>query len=88
MSIKEIMARTIKVISLKTQVVPEQLQPNTKIDSLGLDSLDLAELEMDLEEEFGIELNITKGSVRMISKISLIQLLNVMRNGHKCNCML
>ena len=35
----------------------ELIDENTKIEDLGLDSLDLAELAFHLEDEFGIEVD-------------------------------
>ncbi len=44
--IKKMFAEKIKV---------ENPDPNTDLKALGLDSLDLVELIMDIEEKFGVE---------------------------------
>lgn len=44
--VQEIFAKKVKV---------EKLDPNIELRELGLDSLDLVELMMDIEEEFKIE---------------------------------
>ncbi len=59
MNYSEIFIRVIKIISLKTQILEVELESNTRISDLGIDSLDLMELEMEIEEEFNIPLNIT-----------------------------
>lgn len=46
--IKAMFAKKVKV---------DTLDPNMELKSLGLDSLDLVELIMDIEENFGIEFN-------------------------------
>ncbi|MCH5171871.1 MAG: acyl carrier protein [Erysipelotrichales bacterium] len=44
----------IKVMFAK-KVKVDELDPNAELKSLGLDSLDLVELIMDIEEQYGIE---------------------------------
>lgn len=46
--IKKMFAEKIKM---------ENPDPNTDLKTLGLDSLDLVELIMDIEEKFGVEFN-------------------------------
>ncbi len=44
------------IIAEQLGVKPEELKPETSLRDLGADSLDLVELTMAIEEEFGIEI--------------------------------
>ena len=37
---------------------PEEITPNSTFESLGIDSLDIVEMIMDLEAELGVELDL------------------------------
>ena len=46
-----------EIIAKELEVDPKQLQPEAKfIEDLGADSLDIVELVMALEEEFGLDI--------------------------------
>lgn len=54
---EEITDRVRKVISEQLEVDEEKVTPDASvIDDLGADSLDIVEIIMSLEEEFGIEI--------------------------------
>lgn len=42
---------------LKTKLKIDSIDPNRDLRELGLDSLDVVELLLDLEDEFGVEFN-------------------------------
>jgi acyl carrier protein len=49
--------RVKEIIAKELEVDPKQLTPEAKfIEDLGADSLDIVELVMALEEEFGLEI--------------------------------
>ena len=49
--------RVKEIIAKELEVEPKQLTPEAKfIEDLGADSLDIVELVMALEEEFGIDI--------------------------------
>jgi acyl carrier protein len=48
-----ILEKVTKLFAQKVKV--EKIEPTTELRELGLDSLDLVELMMDLEKEFSIE---------------------------------
>ncbi len=55
MSIEE---KVIKIIAEKLNVSEDQVKPEASfVDDLGADSLDLVELVMAMEEEFGMEIS-------------------------------
>ncbi len=54
---EEIVEKVRKVISSQLEVEEEKVVPDASvIDDLGADSLDIVEIVMSLEEEFGIEI--------------------------------
>ena len=44
------------VLAKKYSLAPETISPDSTLESLGLDSLDLIELLFDVEDEFGIRI--------------------------------
>ncbi len=49
--------RVIKLISDATKIDMAQIRPETSfVDDLNLDSLDIVELMMKMEDEFGVEI--------------------------------
>ncbi len=55
MSVEE---KVIKIIAEKLNVSEDQVKPEASfVDDLGADSLDLVELVMAMEEEFGMEIS-------------------------------
>jgi acyl carrier protein len=49
--------KVIKLISEATKVDADKIKPETSfIDDLNLDSLDIVELMMKMEDEFGVEI--------------------------------
>lgn len=53
----ELETKVRKIIADRLQVDPESVTPNAAfVEDLGADSLDLVELVMAFEEEFGVEI--------------------------------
>jgi acyl carrier protein len=58
MSSKEIQDKVKKIIAEKLSVDLTEVKPEASfVDDLGADSLDLVELIMSMEEEFGVEIS-------------------------------
>ena len=54
---QEIESKVIKIIAEKLGIDESEVKPEASfIDDLGADSLDIVELVMELEEEYGIEI--------------------------------
>lgn len=54
---KEVTERIVSVVKNFDQVDPNKVNPETKFaDDLGLDSLDIVEVVMAIEDEFAIEI--------------------------------
>lgn len=47
---------TIRIIADKANIEPETLKPDTVLTDLDIQSLDMAEIIFDLEDEFDIEI--------------------------------
>lgn len=53
----EIQSQVIKLVSETTKIDPQNINPTSNfIDDLHLDSLDMVELVMKMEDEFGLEI--------------------------------
>ena len=53
----EIQSKVIQIVSEATKVEASSIKPETNfIDDLNLDSLDMVEMMMKMEEEFGVEI--------------------------------
>lgn len=48
-----------EMIANKLDCPVEDIKPETKLADLGMDSLDIAELLMDIDEEFGVEIEVS-----------------------------
>ncbi|MFN3994909.1 MAG: acyl carrier protein [bacterium] len=58
MSREEIYQKVVEIVSQKLQVHQNEVKEDSSfVDDLGADSLDLVELIMKMEEEFGIEIS-------------------------------
>lgn len=47
------------IIAEKIDCEPSEIQPETKFEELGIDSLDITEIVMSVEDEFGIEIEVS-----------------------------
>ena len=57
MTTQEIQDKVIEIIAKQLEVDKAKIQPETKIaEDLGADSLDRAEMVMDLEDEFDVNI--------------------------------
>jgi acyl carrier protein len=48
-----------EMIANKLDCPIEDIKPETKLAELGMDSLDIADLLMDIDEVFGVEIEVT-----------------------------
>lgn len=51
-----VMDKTIEIIAAKSGVDREKIDPNTALSTLELESLDMADIVFELEDEFDIEI--------------------------------
>lgn len=52
-----VLDKTVEIISEKTGIDPENIKPETELSSIEIESLDLAEIIFDLEDEFEVEID-------------------------------
>ncbi len=53
----EIERKVVEIVAEKLDIKKDQLKPGTRfVDDLGADSLDIAELTMEFEDEFGLDI--------------------------------
>lgn len=52
--------RVAKVLAQYRDMEVDEIHPDTKFEDLGLDSLDMVDLVMALEDEFGVEIDTEK----------------------------
>lgn len=53
---------TIRIIAEKTEIDPDTIKPDTELTSLEIESLDLADIIFELEDEFDIEIDMNAAS--------------------------
>ena len=49
---------------------PSEITPDSTFDTLGIDSLDLVEMVMDLESELGVELEIEDANIATFGELA------------------
>lgn len=54
--------KVIDIVAATLTVEKESIRPESKFEQLGADSLDMLEILMKLEEQFGIEIDDTKAA--------------------------
>ena len=52
------------------ELEPEQIQPDSTFESLGIDSLDVVEMIMDLESELGVELDLEDQKITTFQELA------------------
>jgi len=71
---EDIMNKVAQALAERRGTGTEEIKPETRFSDLALDSLDVAELVMDLEDAFQVTIDITQadgtvgGLVRMIQE--------------------
>ena len=77
----ELKDKIVKLISETTKIEPANIQPNSNfIDDLNLDSLDMVELMMKMEDEFGLEIP-EKETEKLKTVNDVIQYIQVKKNS-------
>ena len=52
------------------EIAPEDITPDSTFESLGIDSLDIVEMVMDLESELGVELEIEDETITTFGEMA------------------
>ena len=75
-------ARIITMIAEQLHIAPQDISPESTLESLGADSLDRVEMVMKLEEEFGVEVR-DEDAEKLVSVADLINYINMLQAGAK-----
>ena len=62
-----------KLVSYAAQQLelnPEEITPDSTFESLGIDSLDIVEMIMDLESELGVELDLEEQKISTFGELA------------------
>ena len=51
--------KLIALIAEKLDIAPTEITADSKLTELGMDSLDIAELLMDIEDNFGVQIEVS-----------------------------
>ncbi len=62
-----------EIIAEKVDCDVSEIKPETKFDSLGIDSLDITEIVMSVEDEFGIEIEVSSDLVCVSDLVNKIE---------------
>ncbi len=65
----EVQEKIIELLAEATDTEASEINADTAFADLGIDSLDLTEMAMQLEEEFGIELEM-KPEINTVGKLT------------------
>lgn len=65
--------KTAKILADYREIDPSEITMETKFEEIGLDSLDMVDLVMLLEEEFGVEIEIRENIKTVSDLVSLIE---------------
>ncbi len=62
--------KLVDYASRQLELEPEQIQPDSTFESLGIDSLDVVEMIMDLESELGVELDMEDQKITTFQELA------------------
>jgi len=68
-----VLEKVREIISDKINCEPEKIMEDTKFADLGIDSLDVTELVMSIEDEFNIELEVDASMVAVSDLIKAVE---------------
>ena len=62
--------KIVKYLSEQLDIPAEKITKDTTFESLGIDSLDIVEMIMDLESELGIELDMENQNITTFGELA------------------
>ena len=62
--------KLVSYAAKQLELSPEEITPNSTFESLGIDSLDIVEMIMDLEAELGVELEIEDQKISTFQELA------------------
>ncbi len=58
------------IASRQLDIDPDEITPESTFESLGIDSLDIVEMIMDLESELGVELDLEEQKITTFQELA------------------
>ena len=62
--------KLVSYVSKQLEIDPAEITPDSTFESLGIDSLDIVEMIMDLESELGIELEMEDQKIATFQELA------------------
>ncbi len=62
--------KLVKYASQQLELDPEEITPDSTFEVLGIDSLDIVEMIMDLESELGVELELEDQKITTFGELA------------------
>ena len=62
--------KLVSYASKQLEIDPSEIQPESTFESLGIDSLDIVEMIMDLETELGVELEMEDQQISTFGELA------------------
>lgn len=62
--------KLVSYAAKQLELNPEDITPNSTFESLGIDSLDIVEMIMDLETELGVELEMEDAKITTFQELA------------------
>jgi len=62
--------KLVEYASKQLEIDPSEITPDSTFEVLGIDSLDIVEMIMDLESELGVELEIEDQSISTFGELA------------------
>ena len=62
--------KLVSYASKQLEISPEEIAPTSTFESLGIDSLDIVEMIMDLESELGVELEMEDQKITTFQELA------------------
>ena len=62
--------KLVSYAAKQLEINPEEITPDSTFESLGIDSLDIVEMIMDLETELGVELELEDQKITTFGELA------------------
>lgn len=62
--------KLVKYAARQLEIDPSEISPDSTFESLGIDSLDIVEMIMDLETELGVELDMEDQKIASFQELA------------------
>ena len=62
--------KLVSYAAKQLEINPDEITPDSTFESLGIDSLDIVEMIMDLETELGVELELEDQKITTFSELA------------------